>query len=68
MSDISDRIETDALKPQSTSVDGTTVVRRSLTEQIAADRYARDVAAATPTNAASLFKSMNCKIVAAGGH
>lgn len=67
MSDTSDQIAIDALKPASVSNDGVTVTRRSLKEQIEADRYLRDIAA-TPTNAAALFKSMNFKIVPPGGH
>ena len=67
MSATSDQIAIDALKPASVSNDGVTVTRRSLKEQIEADRYLRDINA-TPTNAASLFKSMNFKIVPPGGH
>jgi hypothetical protein len=63
----SDQIAIDALKAASVSNDGVTVTRRSLKEQIEADRYLRDIAA-TPTNAASLFMSMNFKIVPPGGH
>lgn len=65
MTTLSDQIALDALKPQAVSNDGVSVTRRSLKDQIEADRYARDVAA-TPTNAASLFKSMNFKIVPPG--
>jgi len=67
MSDLSDQIALDATKSQSVTNDGVTVTRRALQDQIAADRYLRDVAA-TPENAASLFKSMNFKIVPPGGH
>ena len=55
MSDVSDQIALDALKAASVSNDGVSVTRRSLREQIEADRYLRDIGA-TPTNAASLFK------------
>lgn len=66
MSDISDQVEADALKPQSMSSDGQTVVKRSLTELIEADKYTRaNTAAASP---AAMFRSMNCKIVPPGGH
>lgn len=65
MSTLSDQIALDALKPQAVSNDGVSVTRRSLKDQIEADRYARDVAA-TPANAAALFRSMNYKIVPPG--
>lgn len=66
MSDISDRIATDALKSQSTTVDGVSTTRRSLSEQIAADKYLRDVAATS--DMASTVRGMFSKIVAPGGH
>ena len=67
MSETSDQIAIEALRPQSVSNDGVTVTRRSLKEQIEADRYLRDIAA-TPANGAALFKSMNFKVVPPGGH
>jgi len=66
MSDISDRIEADALKPQSSSVDGTSVTRRSLSEQIAADKYLADKAASA--DMAATVRGMFSKIVPPGGH
>ena len=47
MTDLSDQIATDASKPQATANDGVSVTRRSLSEQIAADKYARSLAAVT---------------------
>lgn len=66
MSDISDRIEADALKPQSSSVDGTSVTRRSLSEQIAADKYLADKSASA--DMAATVRGMFSKIVPPGGH
>jgi hypothetical protein len=65
LSDLSEQIEADALKPQSVTNDGVSVSRRSLTEQIEADKYlASKAATASP---AAMFRSMTCKIVAPGG-
>lgn len=65
MSELSDQIATDATKPQATSADGVSIQRRTLTEQIAADKYGRDIAATE--SPAALFRGMNCKIVPPGG-
>jgi len=65
MSDLSDQIALDALKPQSTSADGVTITRRSVSEQIAADKYARDLAAQASTNKGPGFRI--CQIVPSGG-
>ena len=67
MTTTSDQIAIDALKPVSVSNDGVSVTRRSIKDQIEADRYLRDIAA-TPANGASLFYSMNFKVVPPGGH
>jgi hypothetical protein len=66
MSDVSDQIAQDALKTASTSNDGVSVTRRSLMEQIEADRYLRSLASAA--SPAENFRLMNSKIVAPGGH
>lgn len=66
MSDISDRIATDALKSQATTSDGVSITRRSLTEQIAADKYLRDVSATA--DMAATVRGMFSKIVPPGGH
>ena len=66
MSDISDQLATDALKPASVSNDGVTVTRRSLSEQIAADKYlASKEASASPAN---VFRGMTMRVVPPGGH
>lgn len=65
MSDISDQITTDAAKLASSTNDGVTTSRRSLTELIEADKYTRAIDAAT--SPAATFRAMNCKIVAPGG-
>ena len=65
MSDLSDQIALDAVKAASISNDGVTVARRSLADQIAADRYARDVAAAA--SPAANFRNMISQIVPGGG-
>jgi len=65
MSNLSDQIATDTSKPQSVTVDGVTVTRRSLKEQIEADRYLRDTAAADPANKGPGFRIQ--QIVPSGG-
>jgi hypothetical protein len=67
MSAISDQLADEALKAASVSNDGTTVSRRSLAELIAYENHlnAKAATAATP---ASLFRGMNAKFVAPGGH
>jgi hypothetical protein len=67
MSAISDQLAAEALKAASVSNDGTTVSRRSLSELIAYENHltAKAATAATP---ASLFRGMNAKFVAPGGH
>jgi hypothetical protein len=66
MADLSEQIEADALKPQSVSNDGVSVSRRSLSEQIEADKYlASKAATASP---AAMFRSMTMRIVPPGGH
>ena len=68
MSDLSDQIAEDALKPQSTTADGVSVTRRTLTEQIAADKYAREATATDPANMAATLRGMMFKIVPPGGY
>ena len=65
MSDVSDKIAADALKTQSTTNDGVSITRRSLKDQIEADRYLRDIAATDPENAGLGFR-IN-QVVANGG-
>lgn len=66
MSDITDKIETDALKAQSVSADGVSTTRRSLSELIAADKYiaARNAA----SDPAGVLRAITAKIVPPGGH
>lgn len=66
MSALSDQIALDALKAQSVSNDGVTVVRRSLKDQIEADKYARDVAAAGDVG--GTLRNMISVMVPPGGH
>lgn len=47
MSDLSDQIEENAAAPRQISVDGQSVSEHSLPDQIAADRYLQEKAAAT---------------------
>lgn len=68
MSDVSDRIAQDALKPQSTSVDGVQITRRSLQDQIAADQYLRNADATAPASMGDTLRGMCFKIVPPGGH
>lgn len=66
MSDISDQIEIDALKAASVSNDGVFVTRRSLSEQIAADKYMRAQSAlASP---AAMLSQMVLRVLPPGGH
>ncbi|MCP4510362.1 MAG: hypothetical protein GY826_28645 [Fuerstiella sp.] len=65
MSELSDQITTDALKPQSISADGVTVAQRSLSDQIDVDRYLRDVSATDPANTGPGFRIS--QIVPSGG-
>ncbi len=66
MSDISDKIETDALKAQSVSADGVTTTRRSLSELIAADKYIASKNAAS--DPAGVLRAMIVQVVPPGGH
>lgn len=66
MSDLSDRIETDALKPQSVTADGVSITRRSLADQIAADKYLADKAASADMS--RTVKNLFSRIVPPGGH
>ena len=63
MTTLSDQIAADAIKPQSISGDGVSVSNRSLADQIAADKYGRANAAASPAKA---IKTMFMKIVPPG--
>ena len=65
MSDLSEQIASNAVKPQSVTADGVTVTRRSLKEQIEADRYLRDTAATDPANKGPGFRIQ--QIVTSGG-
>jgi len=65
MSEAADQIAADAMKPQSVSNDGVTIVRRPSADSIAADRYKRDVAATASSNANLGFR-IN-QIVPSGG-
>ena len=67
MTTLTEQIDSEARKPASVSNDGVTVAKRSLSELIAADRYARDVAA-TAATPATMLRGMCAKIVAPGGH
>lgn len=68
MSEISDRIAEDALKPQSTSVDGTSITRRSAADQIAADNHTRASTATAPANMANTLRGMMFKFVPPGAN
>jgi hypothetical protein len=66
MSDISEQLAAEALKPQSVSNDGVTVSRRSLAELIEYEKHlAAQTAAASP---AAFFRGITCKVVPPGGH
>ncbi len=52
-------------KSQSTSADGVAITRRSVSDEIAWDRYKRSVSAASPDNAGPGFRIM--QIVPSGG-
>jgi hypothetical protein len=57
MPDLTDQIESESAKPQSVTTDGTTVVRRSIQDQIAADKYLKgNEAVASPLTAIHRFK------------
>lgn len=66
MSETSDNIAANVAKAQSTSVDGITVNRRSITEEIEADKYLRSLDAVS--SPAANFRNMVCKIVPPGSH
>lgn len=66
MSDITDRIEVDALKAQSVSADGVSTSRRSLSELIAADKYLASRNAAT--DPANTLRAMVVQAIPPGGH
>lgn len=66
MTDISDQIESDALKPQSTSVDGVSSTRRSLKDLIEADQYIAAKNATAASNKQTGFRIQ--QIVPQGGH
>ncbi len=68
MSELSEQIASDALKPQATAADGVSVSRRSLSELISADKYLRDVDATSPANMAATLRGMCFKIVPPGGY
>jgi hypothetical protein len=68
MSDLSDQIAIDAEKAATVTNDGVTVGRRSLTDQIAADKYLRSVAVADATDPLAAFWSKQSKCVPPGGH
>jgi hypothetical protein len=65
MADLSTHIETDAQKAQSVTVDGQTIVRRSIKEQIEADQYLAAKTAAASGN--QFFGLRMRKIVPPGG-
>lgn len=66
MSDITDKIELDALKAQAVSADGISTSRRSLSEMIAADKY---IAARTAaTDPAGTLRAMIVEVIPPGGH
>ena len=66
MSDLSEQIASESAKPASVSNDGVSVSRRSLSEQIEADKYlASKAATASP---AAAFRAMTMRIVPPGGH
>lgn len=57
MSDISDSIEANALKPASITIDGQSVTTRSAADQIAADKYlANKAVSSNPFNCINLAK------------
>jgi hypothetical protein len=64
MADIN--IDTAAAKAASVMNDGVTVVQRSLSEMIAADKYQRSRTATD--NPVAMLKAMQLKIVSPGGH
>ena len=69
MADLSTEIETQAAKSASTSNDGVSVSRRSLSELIEADKYlATKTAIADAGGPAAVLKRMVSKIVPPGGH
>lgn len=66
MAEPADQLAAEALKPQTVSNDGVTISRRSLKDLMDYENHlAAKTAAASP---AATFLSMNCKIVAPGGH
>ena len=65
MSDLSDQIANDALKPQAVTVDGVSTTYRSTKDQIEADKHtAANAATASPAQA---LKGMILQIVPPGG-
>jgi hypothetical protein len=67
MSDLSDQIAIDASKAATVTNDGVSVGRRSLADQIAADKYLRSVAAADATDPLAAFWSKQSVCVPPGG-
>ena len=66
MSEISDQLAAEALKPHTVSNDGVTVSRRSLTELM---EYEKHLAAKAATaDMGATVRGMFSKIVAPGGH
>lgn len=69
MSELSSQITTDAAKAASTSVNGVSVSRRSLAEQIAADKYLASLnATSTAANRQKTLRGMLNQIVPPGGN
>lgn len=66
MADLSDQIETQATKNKTVKTDGVEVTRRSISEQIEADRYLAEKAATSDMGAT--VKNMFSRIVPPGGH
>ena len=63
MSDTADKIQSEAQKPKSVSTDGVVTTRRSIADQIMADKYKRAVDAQEAGAAGPVFQ----QIVAPGG-
>lgn len=66
LTELSEHIDEQAQKSQSTTADGVTVNRRTLKELD--DHYDRQAARQAAASPAAMFRSMNAKIVAPGGH
>ena len=65
MSDVSDQVAIDALKPQAVTVDGVSTTFRSTKDQIEAAKF--DAAKAATASPAQALKGMILQIVAPGG-